>query len=227
MDYIECNNIQFFYKLNIRRNSKKITMRIKENYLSFTSSYKLNKKEIKYFIEKNYNLILKEFNNLKLKNQKNNEIHYLGKKYNIKIIESNYDFIKIEDDFFIIYTKNNNEEYNKKIVHSFYKSFLKNYIDAEIINAKKIFDINFDIKIRYKTVKTYFGNCYFKKNIIDFNTSLAKYNTLYIKTVLYHELGHFLYHDHSNNFYNRCEMAYPGFINNNKNLRKIHYNDLY
>lgn len=227
MYYIDYKNNRFYFKMQIRRNSRRITLRIKDGYLSFTAPYRLKEKEILSFIDKHYESILLELEKSKKEIAKSNKIHYLGKEYNVKIIESNFDNVEIEDNDFIIYTKKNNDLYNKKLVHNFYKSFLETYIGYEIIKAKNIYGINFDITLKYKTVKTYFGNCYWKKNIIDFNTLLAKYDPIYIKTVLYHELGHFFNHNHSANFYYKCEMAFPGFQKNDRALKKIHYNDLY
>ena len=227
MYYLDYNGIRFLFKTQIRRNSTRITLRIKDGYLSFTSPYRLKEKEIIKMIDKNFDFIIKELEKSKLKNEKKTTIHYLGKEYNVKIIESKYNNIEINDFDFIIYTKNNNDLYNKKIVHEFYKTFLESYISHEIIKAKNIYGIDFDIEIKYKTVKSYFGNCYWNKRIIDFNTILAKYDPIYIKTVLYHELGHFFNHNHSNAFYYKCEMALPGFTKNDRALKRIHYNDLY
>ena len=228
MYYIDYKGKRFIFKTQIRRNSNRITLRIRDSILSFTSPYRLTEKEIIKMIDKNYDLFILELEKAKIKNiVKSNKIHYLGNEYNVKIIESKYNNIEIIDNDFIIYTKNNNDLYNKKLVHEFYKSFLESYINHEIIKAKNIYGINFDIEIKYKTVKSYFGNCYWKKNLIDFNTILAKYEPIYIKTVLYHELGHFFNHNHSNAFYYKCEMALPGFIKNDRALKKIHYNDIY
>lgn len=227
MYYIDYKGIRFIFKTQIRKNSTKITLRIKDGILSFTSPYRLKEKEIIKMIDNNFDAIIKKIEKSKLKEAKPNIIHYLGKAYNVKIIDANYNNVEIIDDDFIIYTKNNNDSYNKKIVHSFYKDFLNNYISYEIIKAKNIYGIDFPIEIKYKTVKSYFGNCYWKKNLIDFNTILAKYDPVYIKTVLYHELGHFFNHDHSANFYFKCEMAFPGFKKYDRALKKIHYKDLY
>ena len=228
MYYIDHKGKRFIFKMNVRRNSYRITLRIKDGILSFTAPYRLKEKEIISFIDRNFDGILKEIEKQKENNNiKSNKIHYLGNEYEIKIIESKFDNIEIDDKYFIIYTKNNNDLYNKKLVHNFYKSFLESYMSHEIIKAKNIYGINFDIEIKYKTVKSYFGNCYWKRNLIDFNTLLAKYEPVYIKTVLYHELGHFFYHDHSKNFYFKCEMAYPGFQKYDRALKIIHYNDLY
>ncbi len=228
MYYIDYKGKRFIFKMNVRRNSYRITLRIKDGILSFTAPYRLKEKEIISFIDKNFDAIINEIEKQKLKNNiKSNKIHYLGNEYEVKIIESRFDNIEIDDNYFIIYTKCNNDSYNKKLVHNFYKSFLESYMSHEIIKAKNIYGINFDIEIKYKTVKSYFGNCYWKKNLIDFNTILAKYDPIYIKTVLYHELGHFFNHDHSKNFYFKCEMAYPGFQKYDRALKKIHYNDLY
>ncbi len=228
MYYLDYKGVRFYFKMQIRRNSKRISLRVKEGILSFTAPYRLREAEVKKFIDKYFDTLVKEIEASKKKEEvKSNVIHYLGKAYNAIIIESKYDNVEVTEDEFIIYTKNNNDSYNKKIVHSFYKTFLENYMNYEIIKAKNIYGIDFDIEIKYKTVKTYFGNCYWKRNLIDFNTLLAKYDPIYIKTVLYHELGHFFNHDHSANFYFKCEMAMPGFKKYDRALKRIHYKDLY
>ncbi len=226
MYYLDFKGHRFIFKTQIRRNSKGISLRIRDGILSFTSRYPLKRSDIERMIDKNLDTILESLEKSKAK-EKSNIIHYLGKAYNVKIIEANINNIEINENEFIIYTKHNEDSYNKKIVHSFYQLFLENYMNYEIVKAKNIYGIDFDIEIKYKTVKSYFGNCYWNKRIIDFNTILAKYDPIYIKTVLYHELGHFFNHNHSASFYYKCEMALPGFTKTDRALKKIHYNDLY
>ena len=113
------------------------------------------------------------------------------------------------------------------ILYNYYYQILKEIIDKNNERIKNEMDVHFDVKIEYKYVKTYFGECFPKKRLIIMNIKLAKYDIDYILSVLYHEYCHFHYMNHQKGFYDFLEKRFNNYKKINSNLRKIKYNDLY
>lgn len=56
-------------------------------------------------------------------------------------------------------------------------------------------------KLRIRKMKTRWGVCNRKDNIVTLNSELIKYGYQQIDYVIVHELSHFIYFDHSKNFW--------------------------
>lgn len=154
-------------------------------------------------------------------------IHVFGIEYELIITPSSYNGLLLLDDKAMLYTKNNTDEYNKIIVLDFYQKLLEEYVLEVFEEAKNRCNIQDDIKIEYKNVKTYYGECYPKEKKIIFQKQLAKYEKKYILSVIYHELAHFYYKGHNDAFYNYLEKLFPNYRMIQSNLRKTKYNDTY
>ena len=156
-----------------------------------------------------------------------NSIHLFGKEYELEVIESDILRMVLMGDKAILYTNTSDKEINQKIVNQFYEDNLKSFVNSNIEEAKRKMGINFDIKIEYKKVKTYYGECFTKRKKIIFQQSLAKYNEEAILSVIYHELCHFYYPNHQEGFYKKLEEVFPGYKKVQSNLRRTKYNDIY
>ena len=207
----------------IKRQNKRAYYRIKENnVLQITTPYKITEKHIIKVIEENYDKIKKAINAKSI--EKKNVLHLFGREYYFEFVESRHYNSYILDDTIYIYSKSENIE---KAVERFYIEKLKEYVDKNIDEIKRQFNINFDIEFKYKNVKTYFGECFYKRKVVILATKLCKYNEIYIKSVIYHELAHFTYQNHGQNFYRLLEGLFPNYKRVQSNLRKIKFNDIY
>lgn len=217
---IKVNNLQFSYKQIIKPKNKRVYLRVKNNELVFTSPVLLNDKYLETMILQNFNYITKYMH---AQEKTEDKIHFLGKEYMLKII-SGANNVYIQDDFFIVQTDNLNLV--KKLVKSFYNSALEKIVkkyEEEILN---IFGLK-KVIFHYKDVKSYYGCCYNKKRLIVLATKLAKYDLIYILSVIYHECAHFKYQNHQKEFYDYLERFFPNYKSYQKNLRRIKYNDKY
>ena len=157
-------------------------------------------------------------------NINNDIIHFNGKEYQYEIKLSNYRRIEIDNNKIIFYVFSNDD--NLKLMYeNFLFDNLVKIVKEEIVKAKKDLNINFDIKLSFKKVKTYFGECYPKRKEIIFNIDLMRYDTLYIRSVIYHELAHFYILNHSERFYNLLESVFKNYRSIQKEMKKIKYND--
>lgn len=199
---------------------------IEGNKFLFKSNKHMTNDEIFLEMQKHYRFI-KRCLNVVSSNRFDKFIHVFGNEYELIIKDSDVNKLIVIDDKAYLYTRNKDYDYNKKIVASFYEEILSNYINSKIDEAKRKCKINFDIKIEYKQVKSYYGECFTKEKKIIFQKNLAKYEKKYILSVIYHELAHFYYKNHGTNFYNFLEIVFPNYELTQRMLRKTKYNDTY
>lgn len=221
--YIDISGKRFLFKTIIRRNSRYLKVKVVDDYLVFSSPTRLKVNTIERFIKDHF----AEINEALVKHEKKDVIHYLGKEYNLVKRLDSINYVEVFDNNFIVHTKALEDNIIEATIYKFYGDFLINYMNHYFPIAKEEYDLKQDIKIIYKNVKTYFGKCYYKRNQVNFSLNLAKYEPIYIKCVLYHELAHFYEQNHSKNFYLLCEQKLPGFIKYQKALRRFKYKDLY
>ena len=138
----------------------------------------------------------------------------LGKSYNLILEESasNSYFIGEEDITFYLNDVNNSE-----IKQNIYNTLLKN--TASVVFPRLIEECYQPFKTICKTVpnlkikdlKSQWGNCYHKRNLITLNLRLSVYDLNVIKSVVYHEYCHFVHQNHSKDFYNLLSKVYPNW----------------
>lgn len=73
-------------------------------------------------------------------------------------------------------------------------------------------------KVRLRKMKTLWGSCSVKKTVVTFNQYLFKASPAYIDYVILHELIHFLYPNHSKQFYDFLSIYMPDWKERKKVL---------
>ena len=222
MRQLSYNGYNFFIDIKIKPKNKYVYCRYKSGLITITSFRKLSDAEIKKIIVDNFDSLLELINK-----PLPTTIHYLGREYNIKVINNNSENIILENNTMFINTINNTDENKMKLIYDLYSKTLKHIIEANHEYYEMLFDVNINVKYNIKTVKTYFGECFSKRGIINFNTKLAKYPVDMILSVLAHELAHFKYPNHSNDFYQYLENKTPGYLKLRKKFKNLKYNDKY
>lgn len=221
---VHINDVDFKVNVTIRRSNKNVYLRIRDGVLCFTSPKNLSNDFICQMISKNYNSIC---NSLQQSSLNMNQLHFLGKSYELSIILSTVNSVRIEENQLQIFTKKKENSYVQKIVSLFYANELSKIVENNISFIKSKFHIDYDITFAYKNVKTYFGECFSKRKHVILATRLAKYDLNYILSVIYHEVAHFFYQNHGMQFYALLEQLYPNYYRTQKELRKIKYNDAF
>jgi predicted metal-dependent hydrolase len=222
MRHLSYNGYNFFIEIKIKPKNKYVYCRYKNGLITITSFRKLTDGEIKKIIVDNFDNLL-EIMNRPLPTT----IHYLGREYRIKVINNDKVNIILENNTMYISTPNDDEENIIRLIYDLYAKTLKDIVDANHEYYEMLFNVNIPVKYNIKTVKTYFGECYSKRGIVNFNTKLAKYPVDMILSVLAHELAHFKYQNHSKEFYLYLETKTPGYIKLRKKFKTLKYNDKY
>ena len=203
------SDIKFSVIIN-RKKIKNIYFRFDDSFNLVVNANKyISDKEILKLIEKNSKSLINMYNKMKVKRKKNKEFWYLGKKYDI-IFDEKLNSVLIDD--FIIYSK------NEIMLDKFIKNKTIDIFSKEVANLKKIIETP-DFKLKIRKMKTRWGVCNYKLNIITLNSELIRYNLENLRYVIIHEMCHFYHHDHSKNFWGMVSKYYPDYKKARKELK--------
>lgn len=197
----------------IKKDIKNSYIRVKNDLKIYvTTNYFTPNKFIKSLLNQEKDKIYKMLEHQKRKIEKDTNFYLLNKKY--RIIYCNlYTEPKIVDD--IVYTKNDKmlENYIRKYANTIFKERL-NYCYLKM-NDKVPYP---NLKIR--KMKRKWGYCNRQEKTITLNLDLIKYNIDEIDYVLIHELCHFIYFDHSKEFWKIVKYYKPNYNFNRKVLKE-------
>ncbi len=221
------DNIEINILVKVNRRLKNIRIKVSPpNTVTFNSPSPLAKDYIISTIEKHRRFILNHIST-PINHENDYSIHLFGKKYELVILESPTPKYTILADSIIIYSPSTNDMTISQVVMLLYRMELEKIVENNIEKIKNDMNINFPICIEYKNVKTFYGECIPKRKKLIFSLKLAKYDPIFIYYVIYHELTHFYYSNHQDDFYNLLESKFPNCKKIQHELRKIKYNDRY
>ncbi len=208
-----------------RKKVKNINLRIRPDlsvYISapvnldkyYIEQFIISKKE---WIDKNIKKI-NEYSKNRVEEDYTNrsKIKFLGKLYTLEVKISNFDKLIFKDNNFILYTLNDDFEYKKKIIYSFYFNEANKIFKDRLDKWKNIMGENFE-RLIIKQIKCKWGYCNCFKSIIALNIELIKRSLFEIDYVCVHELAHLKHPNHSNNFYRHVEK----YMKNYKEAEKL------
>ena len=152
-------------------------------------------------------------------------VHYLGKAYVPKTKKSNEDRVEIKGDTITVYCKEDTITQHKAI----YRRFLKKAVEETIVKIYYDAQNDFkDLKIPkievkgLRTAKAFGMNTW---ETIYLSYDLGRYDPIYIKTVLYHELCHFYEIEHNDEFYKKMDEKLENGAKLDKDLDTLNYFD--
>lgn len=144
------------------------------------------------------------------------KIEFLGKVYTLEVKLSNFDKLIFRDGIFLLYTSNDDFEYKKKIIYTFYYNEANKIFKDRLDKWKNIMGEDFE-RLIIKQIKGKWGYCNCYKKIIALNIELIKKSLFEIDYVCVHELAHLKHPNHSINFYRHVEK----YIKNYKEAEKL------
>ncbi len=199
-----------FYNVIIeKKNNKNTYIRVKRDLTIYiTINYLGSQNEIENILNKNILFIKKMINREKNRVIKDSQYYYLGIKYDIITIPQ-IDNVNIVNGKIFIDDKTNIDKWYRNEANIVFKERL-NYILGYF--NEKIPKFN----LRIRKMKTRWGVCNRKRNIVTLNLELIKKDIRMIDYVIIHELCHFVCPNHSKVFWNLVEKYVP----NCKKIRK-------
>ncbi|AXI38300.1 hypothetical protein CX649_00750 [Bacillaceae bacterium ZC4] len=137
---------------------------------------------------------------------------YLGKQYRLRVMQEEEEKVKYFRGFIYLYVKDTenvnrkaklvNEWYREKAQKTFHESLDKMFPLVQKYGVEKP---NIDLR----SMKARWGSALTEKNTILLNIELIKAPKYCIDYVVLHELIHFKYNDHSDNFYKMLYSLMP------------------
>ena len=191
-----------------KKRQKNTYIRVKEDLnIYVTTNYFTTKDDILKLIENNKTSISRMITRQEKKQQSEKEFTYLGKKYNLVLINSKEITLGLET---ILY--NNLENLHKWLVKQANSIFLE-----ELNKMYNIFPVNIPYpSLTIRQMKTRWGVCNTKTKRVTLNLELIKKDLKYLDYVIVHELAHLVYPNHQHEFWSLVGQVIPNY----KSLRK-------
>jgi len=180
-------------------------------YISFSNLKDIIQKRISWFrrkLNEQADLIYLAFG----KTYCRNEIHYVaGKPYRLDLKKDRRACVRLSGNQLILQvTDPNDPDKVKRTLYSWYREMAEREIAprvAMIMNKLSEFGLP-DPRLGFRTMKRRWGSCS-RDHEITLNTELVKVPLICCDYVIYHEIAHLRYHDHSCDYYNFLKVIYP------------------
>ena len=191
MESIEFKGRKIEYSL-IRKNVKNINLRVKrDGAVVVSASPIVPKAVINKFVAENGDKILSSIDKM---NERNSS---LSLEEGIIFYVTDISDFEIKQNVYHTLLANTAKVLFPKLIEECYLPF------KTVCNAVP--------SLKIKDLKSQWGNCYHKRNLITLNLRLAVYDLSVIKSVVYHEYCHFVHQNHSKDFYNLLTQVYPNW----------------
>ena len=193
----------------VKKNNKNTYLRVTPDLTILITTNKLvTKKELNNLLIKHKDFLIKNIKKTEKQLAKQQDFYYLGNKYDIIIMPSLKQIELSDDKIYVSSVEKLDNWYKEQTLNIFSKQLLSNYnlFEEPIIIPK----------LRIRKMKTRWGVCNVEKQIITLNSELCKYDLDIISYVVIHELAHFIYPNHSKDFWALVSKYCPNY----KKLRK-------
>lgn len=186
-----------------RKNNKNLYIKVSNDLkIKITYPFFYTKSMIEKIVNTNYKSIGKMIDKQINKTVINYEGYFLGKKIDI-VFDKSYSFDSNDNILYIESEKN---------LELWYKNMSKEIFTERLKIIYNLFeeDIPFPV-LKIRRMKTRWGVCNRKNISVTLNLDLIKRDLKYIDYVIVHELSHFVYFDHSKNFWNQVSKYCPDY----------------
>ncbi len=203
------NNINYPIVI-IRKDNKNTYLRVKDGKIIVTTNYLVGNSKVKKLVEDNASFINKNLD-----------------KYNNRLSDTSFKLFGKNYD--IVYGLPNTEISDNKIYTTDDKTFSKylfkyiNSVYQDRLNYwYNLFEENIPIpNLKIRKMTSRWGVCNIKNHNVTLNLELSKYNMECLDYVIVHELSHFVYPNHSKEFWNLVSKYYLDYKKIRKELKNI------
>lgn len=199
---IVLEGVLFQIKHTLRKNMKRIILRMeKKNEISI-SSPRISKKHLLKFIDENKTWIFDQQTRLKDPLVQGSDFYYLGKTYVIKHHKQASTYL--DDEHIYI-----NPLKAKENTDSFYKKCAKSYLPQRVEFWQNKMGLQYNA-LGFRLAKKRWGSCNAKRNI-SLNPYMMKLSYEMIDYIIVHELSHLVHLNHSKAFYQTVKTYLPHY----------------
>ena len=200
----------------IKKEVKNITLKVRPNGEAILTAPKTASDEhIKFIIKKRAKWIAQKraffasFRTPEKEYVSGEDFKYLGRSYRLKVVQSKEERVKLQRGYLELFVKDKSDLVRKEnLVYEWYHEKATLYFFNILQEFNKI--VKQDIKsVKIRQMKTRWGSCNPYKSYINLNIELIKKPRVCIEYVVFHELAHLLYPNHSKKFYNYLTLYMP------------------
>jgi hypothetical protein len=204
----------FQYQI-VYKNNKNIYLRVKDDSIQITMSKAHKNLDVQELLLKHSRFILKNSTKThKIKLYDRKKMLLFGEDLFVEI----GDFKKVMVSDKSICVPNS---FSERIIENFYREELLTRV-KEMLKEIKIPEINFDnVVFKARLMKTRLGSCNKKSRVINLNTILARFDEVYLRSVLIHELVHLVISNHQKPFYEMVSRYDRDYLKNRKNINNL------
>lgn len=196
----------------IRKNNKNTYIRVKDDLKIYvTTSLFTSDNMILKLVNENYSTITRMIDKEEVKVKRNEKCMILGVEVDV-IQLSIVDSYEFSDNKLYVKDISKLDKYLK----SFTETIFKERLDKIYSNFK---GVPYP-KLKIRRMTTRWGVCNKKDKSITLNTELIKMDLKYLDYVIIHELSHFIYFDHSKNFWATVSKYCPNYKELRKEMRE-------
>ena len=200
----------------IKKDVKNITLKVRPNGEAIlTAPNSASDEHIKFIIQKRAKWIAQKrafFASFKMPQKEyvsGEDFRYLGRSYRLKVVQSKEERIKLQRGYLELFVKDKSDlKRRENLIYEWYHEKAMIYFFNILQEFNKI--VKQDIKsVKIRQMKTRWGSCNPYKSYINLNIELIKKPKACIEYVIFHELAHLLYPDHSKKFYDYLTLYMP------------------
>ena len=209
--YIDINGQKYEVVVTKKMSTRNMYLRVKDDLKIYitTNTFTTNR-EIENFIRNNLDSVAKFINKMEKKTEKKEKFFFLGKEYDVVKISSSGITLG-ENKVFI------NKEYTNEDIEKWLKKESLDIFQTHLDNCYKVFTRKIpypSLTIRKMTSR--WGVCNTKTKRVTLNSELIRMPLFCLDYVIYHELSHLIYGNHSKDFWSLVEENCPEY----KKIRK-------
>ena len=200
----------------VRKDVKNITLKVRPSgEVILTAPKTASDEHIKFIIKKRAKWIAQKraffasFKTPKKEYVSGEDFKYLGRSYRLKVVQSKEERVKLQRGYLELFVKDKSDIKRKEnLIYEWYYEKAMLYFFTILQEFNKI--VQQDIKsVKIRQMKTRWGSCNPYKSYINLNIELIKKPKACIEYVVFHELVHLLYSDHSKKFYDYLTLYMP------------------
>lgn len=191
----------------VRKNNKNTYIRVKNNEIYVTTSYFSTDKSIYKLINENRDAIIKMID--KSNKKEDNSFKIFGKRY-IIVYGENFKEVEISDNIICA-----NDD---KMLNKYMSKYINNVYGERLDYWYNRFEEKIPVpNLKIRKMSSRWGVCNLRNKNVTLNLELFKYDIKCLDYVIVHELSHFIFPNHSKDFWNLVGKYYPNY----KEVRKI------
>lgn len=200
----------------IKKDVKNITLKVKPSGEVILTAPKIaSKAHIEFILQKRAKWIeqkLEFFASFKRDEKEyvsGEDFRYMGRSYRLKVYEAKIECVKLQRGYLEVFVRDKTDTKRKQnLVYEWYFERANLHFFNILQEFNKI--VKQDVKsVKIRQMKTRWGSCNASKSYINLNIELIKKPKACIEYVVFHELAHLIYPDHSKKFYDYLTLYMP------------------